>query len=54
MPPLPLLVVGFVLVLVLPWWPWSRGWGWTPAGMLAVVLLTAALFLAAADGGASR
>lgn len=42
---LPLVLVGLVLVLVLPWWPWSRGWGFAPAGMLAVVFLTAALFL---------
>ncbi|MBW3659443.1 MAG: DUF3309 family protein [Actinobacteria bacterium] len=51
MPFLPLLVVGVVLALVLPLWPWSRGWGWTPAGMLAIVLLTAALFVAAGPGG---
>lgn len=51
MPYLPLLVVGTVLVLVLPWWPWSRGWGWTPAGMLAVVLVTAGLFVFAAAAG---
>lgn len=42
----PLLLVGLVLVFVLPWWPWSRGWGWAPAGMMAMVLGTAALFLA--------
>lgn len=41
----PLVLVGLVLALVLPWWPWSRGWGYAPAGMMAVVLGTAALFL---------
>lgn len=41
----PLLLVGVLLALVLPWWPWSRGWGYTPAVMIAVVFGTAALFL---------
>ncbi|MBW3619377.1 MAG: DUF3309 family protein [Actinobacteria bacterium] len=45
MPYAPLLLVGVLLVLVLPWWPWSRGWGYAPAAMVAVVFGTAALFL---------
>lgn len=44
---LPLVLIGLLLVLVLPLWPWSRGWGYVPAGMMAVVLATAALFLLA-------
>ena len=40
----PLAAVGLALVLVAPLWPWSRGWGWTPTGMVAVVLATIVLF----------
>lgn len=32
------------LVLVLPTWPWSRGWGWAPTGMLGIILGTTLLF----------
>ena len=41
---LPLIVVGLALVLVAPFWPWSRGWGWTPTGMVGIVLATILLF----------
>lgn len=41
---LPTVAVLVALVLVSPWWPWSRGWGWTPAGMVAVTLATIVLF----------
>jgi hypothetical protein len=44
---LPLVLVGLLLLLVLPLFPWSRGWGWAPAGMVGVVLLTVLLFLVA-------
>lgn len=39
-----LLVAGALTVLAAPLWPWSRGWGWAPAGMLAVGTATMALF----------
>lgn len=39
-----MLAVAVMLVLVMPLWPWSRGWGWVPAGMVAVTLGTIALF----------
>lgn len=50
---LPLALVGLLLLLVLPVFPWSRGWGWAPAGMVGVVLLTLLVFLAGAlaEGG---
>lgn len=40
----PLVAVLLVAVLVAPLWRWSRGWGWTPAGMVAVIAGTIALF----------
>jgi hypothetical protein len=33
-----------VTVLVAPLWPWSRGWTWAPAGMLAMGLAGLVLF----------
>lgn len=41
-----LVMLAFVL-LTAPLWPWSKGWGWAPAGMSAVGLLVAALFTGA-------
>lgn len=41
----PVLLVALLIVLVLPFWPWSRGWGYNPAGILAVTLGTILLFL---------
>lgn len=40
----PLVAVLLALLFVLPFWPWSRGWGYTPAGMVGVVLGTIVLF----------
>lgn len=39
-----LVAIGALVVLAAPLWPWSRGWGWAPAGMLTVGLATMALF----------
>ena len=41
-----LVMLAFVLMTA-PLWPWSKGWGWAPAGMSAVGLLVAALFTGA-------
>lgn len=38
------LVLMLVVVLVAPVWPWSRGWGWPPAGVLTIGLVTLLLF----------
>lgn len=38
------VLIGLVLLFVLPLWPWSRGWGWAPAGMVAMGLATLVLF----------
>ena len=38
------VLIALVLVAVLPFWPWSRGWGWAPAGMVAMGLGTLVLF----------
>lgn len=41
---LPALAVAATLLLVMPLWRWSRGWGWVPAGMVGVTLATIVLF----------
>jgi len=38
------LIVAAMTVFVAPLWPWSRGWTWAPAGMLARGLATMLLF----------
>lgn len=43
---IPTIAVVVALVLVVPMWPWSRGWGWVPAAMVGVTLLTIVLFSA--------
>ncbi len=40
----PLVLIGLLTLLAAPLWPWSRGWGWAPAGMLALGLATMLLF----------
>lgn len=37
-------VLGLVLLAVLPVWPWSKGWGWAPAGMVAMGVATVVVF----------
>ncbi len=37
-------IIGLMVVAVTPVWPWSRGWGWAPAGMLAMGLGALVLF----------
>jgi hypothetical protein len=37
-------VMGLILLAVLPLWPWSRGWGWAPAGMIAMGMATVVVF----------
>ena len=40
----PSLVMLVFVVIAAPIWPYSRGWGWSVAGMSAVGLFVAALF----------
>lgn len=40
----PLLLIALLTVLAMPLWPWSRRWGWAPAGMLLIGLATMLLF----------
>jgi hypothetical protein len=35
-PTLQLAILVALTVIVAPLWPWSRGWTWAPAGMLAM------------------
>ncbi len=37
-------VLAVLIVVTAPVWPWSRGWTWAPAGMLAMGLGTLLLF----------
>ena len=41
---LPAIIIAVLMILVAPLWPWSRGWGWPPAGVLAIGLATLLLF----------
>jgi hypothetical protein len=38
------VIVAALTVFVAPLWPWSRGWTWAPAGMLAMGLAGIILF----------
>ncbi|MCC5947874.1 MAG: DUF3309 family protein [Nitriliruptoraceae bacterium] len=40
----PTLLLGLLVILAMPVWRWSRGWGWAPAGMLAMGLGSLVLF----------
>jgi hypothetical protein len=40
----PVLALGALIILVLPVWRWSRGWGWPPVGILLMGLVTLVLF----------
>jgi hypothetical protein len=41
-----LLIILIVLVLgVAPAWPYSRGWGYWPSGLLGVILLVVIILL---------
>jgi len=42
-----LLLIVLVLLLVgtLPSWPYSRGWGYYPSGLLGIVLVVLLLFV---------
>ena len=37
-------LIALLVLAALPVWPWSRGWGWAPAGMLAMGLATLIVF----------
>jgi hypothetical protein len=38
------VIVAALTLFVAPVWPWSRGWTWAPAGMLAMGLASIVLF----------
>ena len=41
---LPTVLLGLLTLAAAPLWPWSRGWGWAPAGILAMGFATYLLF----------
>jgi hypothetical protein len=41
---LPLILIGLLMVGAIPVWPWSRGWGWAPFGIVAIGFATLLLF----------
>lgn len=40
-----LLILIIVLVAVLPAWPYSRGWGYRPTGIVGVLLIVLLVLL---------
>ncbi|HEX2431017.1 MAG TPA: DUF3309 domain-containing protein [Aestuariivirgaceae bacterium] len=42
-----ILIIVLILVLIgaLPSWPYSRGWGYGPSGILGLILLIALIWL---------
>jgi len=40
-----LIILILLLIGALPTWPYSRGWGYYPSGILAVVVAVVALML---------
>ena len=42
-----ILIIVLILVLIgaLPSWPYSRGWGYGPSGILGLILLVALVWL---------
>ena len=40
----PTVILAVIVVFAMPVWPWSRGWGWAPAGMLLMGLASLVLF----------
>ena len=47
MPTSTLLIIVLVLLLIgaVPTWPYSRGWGYYPSGLLGVILLILIILL---------
>jgi hypothetical protein len=43
-PTVQVLIIAGLTLFVSPLWPWSRGWTWAPAGMLAMGLAGLLLF----------
>lgn len=41
---IPMVLIALLVIAAIPWWPWSRGWGWAPAGMLGMGLATLIVF----------
>lgn len=41
---IPMILIALLVIGAIPWWPWSRGWGWAPAGMLGMGLATLIVF----------
>jgi hypothetical protein len=40
----PLIAIGLLTLGAAPVWPWSRGWGWAPFGIVAIGFATLLLF----------
>lgn len=41
---IPMVLIALLVLAAAPLWPWSRGWGWAPTGMLAMGLATMVVF----------
>ncbi len=40
-----LIILILILLGVIPTWPYSRGWGYAPSGILGIVLLILVILL---------
>lgn len=40
-----LIIVIILLIAVLPTWPYSRGWGYAPGGLIGVILIILLILL---------
>ena len=40
----PTVLLALLVIGVMPIWPHSRGWGWPPAGILGMGLVTLVMF----------
>ena len=40
-----LIIIIVLLIVALPTWPYSRGWGYAPGGILGVILIVLLILL---------
>jgi len=48
-----LILLIIILAAVLPTWPYSRGWGYRPSGLVGILLVVLIIVLLTHSGGGS-